>query len=318
MAANTSYAGFPQLGAMQASDGFLPKQLTYRGGRLVFTYGILTLAVMASLLIIVFRANTNALIPLYAIGVFLSFTISQIGMAVRWFRCGKLEPGEESRRMGSTLQYNPKWKIKLIINSFGAFSTFIVMIVFAVTKFVHGAWIVIFLIPILVYIFSRIHHHYKELEAALSLKTFRMPPYIKRHRVIVPISSVHKGTMKALHYARTLSNDITAVHVLIDPDGAGRIKATWDYWGDGVRLEVIESPYRLLLEPLLDYIKRIAGQRQPNEVITIVVPEFVPVKRWHSLLHMQTAFFLQIGLLGLRDIIITEVPYHVSKEAAGG
>ena len=124
--------------------------------------------------------------------------------------------------------------------------------------------------------------------------------------------------MKALHYARTLSNDITAVHVLIDPDGAGRIKATWDYWGDGVRLEVIESPYRLLLEPLLDYIKRIAGQRQPNEVITIVVPEFVPVKRWHSLLHMQTAFFLQIGLLGLRDIIITEVPYHVRKEAAGG
>ena len=117
MAANTSYAGFPQLGAMQASDGFLPKQLTYRGGRLVFTYGILTLAVMASLLIIVFRANTNALIPLYAIGVFLSFTISQIGMAVRWFRCGRLEPGEELRQMSSTLQYNPKWKTKLIINS---------------------------------------------------------------------------------------------------------------------------------------------------------------------------------------------------------
>mgnify|MGYP001594027260 CR=1 FL=1 len=318
MAANTSYAGFPQLGAMQASDGFLPKQLTYRGGRLVFTYGILTLAVMASLLIIVFRANTNALIPLYAIGVFLSFTISQIGMAVRWFRCGRLEPGEELRQMSSTLQYNPKWKTKLIINSLGAFSTFIVMIVFAVTKFVHGAWIVIFLIPLLVYIFSRIHNHYKELEAALSLKAFKMPPYVKRHRVIVPISSVHKGTMKALHYARTLSNDITAVHVLIDPDGAGRIKATWDYWGDGVRLEVIESPYRLLLEPLIDYIKRIASQRQPNEVITIVVPEFVPVKRWHSLLHMQTAFFLQIGLLGLRDIVITEVPYHVNKVVAGG
>jgi len=270
------------------------------------------------LLIIVFRAETTALIPLYAIGVFLSFTLSQIGMAVRWFRCGRLEPGEESRRMGSTLQYNPRWKTKLIINSFGAFSTFIVMIVFAVTKFVHGAWIVIFLIPILVYIFSRIHNHYKELEAALSLETFRMPPYIKRHRVIVPISSVHKGTMKALHYARTLSNDITAVHVLIDPAETGRIKATWDYWGDGVRLELIESPYRLLLEPLLDYIKRIASQRQPNEVITIVVPEFVPVKKWHSLLHMQTAFFLQIGLLGLRDIIITEVPYHVNKEVARG
>jgi hypothetical protein len=314
MAANTSYADFPRLGALHASDGFLPKQLTYRGGRLVFTYGILTLAVMASLLIIVFRAETNALIPLYAIGVFLSFTISQIGMAIRWLRCSRLKPGEVSQQMGSTLQYNPKWKTKLIINSFGAFCTFIVMIIFVVTKFMQGAWIVVLLIPTLVYIFFRIHHHYKELEAALSLESFTMPSYVKRHRVIVLISGVHKGTVRALHYARTLSNDVTAVHVLTDPAEAGKIRAIWDYWGDGVRLELIESPYRLLLDPLLDYIKRIAGQRQPKEVITIVVPEFVPVKKWHNLLHMQTAFFLQLGLLGLRDIIITEVPYHLSKE----
>lgn len=316
MAANTSYADFPRLGALQASDGFLPKQLTYRGGRLVFTYGIFTLAVMASLLIIVFRAETNALIPLYAIGVFLSFTLSQLGMAIRWLRCGRLEPGKVSERMGSSLQYNPKWKTKLIINSFGAFCTFIVMIVFVVTKFVQGAWIVVLLIPALVYLFSRIHHHYKELEAALSLESFTMPSYIRRHRVIVLISGVHKGTIKALHYARTLSNDVTAVHVLTDPSEAGKLRAIWDYWGDGVRLELIESPYRLLLDPLLDYIKRIASQRQPKEVITIVVPEFVPVKKWHNMLHMQTAFFLQLGLLGLRDIVITEVPYHVSKEAA--
>lgn len=316
MAANTSYADFPRLGALHASDGFLPKQLTYRGGRLVFTYGILTLAVMASLLIIVFRAETNALIPLYAIGVFLSFTLSQVGMAIRWWRCSRLEPGEVSQQMGSTLQYNPKWKTKLIINSFGAVCTFIVMIIFVVTKFMQGAWIVVLLIPTLVYIFFRIHHHYKELEAALSLESFTMPSYVKRHRVIVLISGVHKGTIRALHYARTLSNDVTAVHVLTDPAEAGKLRDIWDYWGDGVRLELIESPYRLLLDPLLDYIKRIASQRQPKEVITIVVPEFVPVKKWHNLLHMQTAFFLQLGLLGLRDIIITEVPYHLSKEGA--
>ena len=315
MAANTSYAGFPRLGALLASDGFLPKQLTYKGGRLVFTYGILTLAAMASLLIIVFHAEINALIPLYAIGVFLSFTISQIGMAIRWLKCGRLEQGEASQRMGSILQYDPKWKTKLIINSLGAFCTFIVMIIFVVTKFSQGAWIVVFLIPVLVFIFSRIHHHYKDLETALSLESFSMLPYVNRHRVIVPISSVHKGTIRALHYARTLSNDVTAVHVLIDPAETGRIKSNWDYWGDGVRLELIESPYRLLLEPLLDYIKRIAGQRQPDEIITIVLPEFVPVKKWHNLLHMQTAFVLQIGLLGLRDIIITEVPYHLHKEA---
>jgi amino acid transporter len=314
MAANTAYADFPRLAALHAGDGFLPKQLTYKGSRLVFTYGIVTLAAFASLLVVVFRADTTSLIPLYAIGVFMSFTLSQTGMAVRWRRSSKLKPGEELAQAGSTLHYDPKWKIKLVINGFGAICTFIIMIVFAVTKFASGAWIVVILIPTLVFIFFRIHHHYKDLAVDLSLDSYGAPPRVRRHRVIVPVSGVHRGTLEALNYARTLSTDVTAVHVSTDPEETAKIRAKWDKWGDGLRLHVIESPYRLLLEPILDYIREVADKRQPREVITVVVPEFVPERSWQNLLHMQTAFLLRLGLLGVRKIVITEVPYHVGED----
>jgi amino acid transporter len=314
MAANTSFADFPRLSAIQASDGFLPKQLTYRGSRLVYSYGIIALAVFASMLIIIFQAQTNSLIPLYAIGVFLSFTLSQTGMAVRWWKSRKLKPGEEQAQIASTLHHDPKWWLKLIINGFGAICTFVVMIVFAVTKFTTGAWVVIIIIPTLVVIFLQIHGHYKHLASGLSLDSFGAPPRIKRHRVIVPIGGVHSGTLRALHYARSVSDDVTAVYVAVDPAEETKLQAKWEKWGDGVRLHVIQSEYRLLLEPLLDYIQQIAGHRQPNEVITVVVPEFMPAKRWHNLLHMQTALFLQFGLRGLKNIVITEVPYHVEQE----
>lgn len=314
MAANTSYADFPRLGALHAGDGFLPKQLTYRGSRLVYTYGIVALAGFASLLIILFGARTTALIPLYAIGVFLSFTMSQTGMAVRWWKSGHLKAGEELKQLGSVLRYDPRWRLKMAVNGFGAVCTFVVMIIFAVTKFAQGAWIVVFLIPALVLIFFRIHHHYKDLAADLSLDSYGAPPRIRRHRVIVPVSGVHRGTMRALHYASSVSADVTAVHVSIDPDEEKKIRAKWEKWGDGIRLHVLQSPYRLLIEPLLDYIRNIAAQRQPNEVLTVIVPEFIPARGWHNLLHMQTTFLLRLGLLGLKDIVITEVPYHVGED----
>jgi amino acid transporter len=314
MAANTSYADFPRLSALQAADGFLPKQLTYRGSRLVYTYGIVALAGLASLLIVIFRAETNALIPLYAIGVFLSFTLSQTGMAVRWWRSRHLKPGEEKRQIASNLHHDPRWLPKMIINGFGAICTFVVMIVFAVTKFASGAWVVVILIPMLVLVFLKIHKHYLGLAKELSLESFGAPPRIKRHRVIVPIGGVHLGTLRALHYASSISNDVTAVYIAADPTETERTKIKWEKWGDGVRLKVIDSPYRLLYEPILDYIQEVARQRQPNELITVVVPEFVPQKSWHNLLHMQTSFFLKLGLLGLKDIVITEVPYHVQGE----
>jgi amino acid transporter len=318
MAANTAFADFPRLSAFLARDGFLPKQLTYRGSRLVFSYGILVLAGAASLLVIVFQARTTALIPLYAIGVFLSFTLSQGGMAVRWWRSGRLQPGEAQERFSSVLHHDPQWRLKLGINGFGAICTFVVMLIFAVTKFASGAWIVILIIPTLVFIFYSIHRHYKALAADLSLDSFGAPKRVMRHRVVIPIGGVHRGTLRALNYARALSPDVTAVHVSVDPDEENKIAQKWERWGDGVRLVVIPSPYRTLVEPLLNYVRDIAAQRQAGEVLTVVVPEFVPTRSWHNLLHMNTAVWLQFGLLGLRNVVITEVPYHVGDDGPKG
>lgn len=314
MAANTAYNGFPLLAAMIATDGFLPKQLTYRGSRLVFSYGIVGLATAAALLIILFRAETTALIPLYAIGVFLSFTLSQGGMAVRWWRSRKLQPGEQVQTLSSVLHHEPNWRLKLAVNGFGAICTFVVMCIFAITKFTTGAWIVVFVIPTLVMIFSAIHRHYRRLAKQLSLDAFGAPMRPRRHRVILTLGGVHRGTLRALNYARALSPDVTAVHVSLDPDEEQKVRGKWETWGDGVRLVVIPSPYRALLEPLLEYIRSVARQRQPGEILTVVVPQFVPERAIHNVLHMQTAFALQIGLLGVRDVVITEVPYHIEHE----
>lgn len=311
MAANTAFAGFPRLSALLAADGFLPRQLTYRGSRLVYSRGIIALALIASLLIVLFRASVNALIPLYAIGVFLSFTLAQAGMARRWWKVGRLRPGQEATERGSTLHYEPRWTLKMAINGFGAFCTALVMLVFAVTKFHDGAWIVILLVPILVAMFTAIHYHYRDLAARLSLEQYGGPARISRQRVILPVSGVHRGTLAALRYARTLSEDITAVHICTDPVEAEQLHRKWESWGDGVRLVVLDSPYRLLLEPLLGYIEEIAAQRQPNEIITIIVPQFVARRWWHNLLHTQTAMLLRLMLLFKPGIVITDVPYQV-------
>jgi hypothetical protein len=311
MAANTSFAGFPRLSAIQAADQFLPKQLTFRGSRLVYSYGIVTLAVLSSLLIILFRAQTTALIPLYAIGVFLSFTLSQGGMAVRWWKVGKLVPGDRIVQQGSTLVYDPRWRIKFVINGFGAISTAIVTVVFAVTKFRDGAWIVVLLIPALVFAFYRVHDHYKHVAARLSLEAFGAPPGIRRHRVLVPIGGVHRGVVIALHYARSLSDDVTALYVSLDPVETEAIKRKWQRWGDGVRLKVVESPYRVLTEKIIECVDELQAEQRPNEVLTIVVPQLIARHWWDRLLHARTAHVLRRALLGRKDIIVTDVPYQL-------
>jgi len=311
MAANTAFADFPRLSALIAADGFLPRQLTYRGSRLVYSRGIVALAVLASLLIILFQASVTRLIPLYAIGVFTSFTLSQAGMARRWWKIGKLQPGEEVAEPGSVLRGDRNWQIKMLVNGFGAFCTTLVTFIFAYTKFTDGAWIVLILTPTLVILFFSIHRHYQRLARSLSLEDYGEPPRIPRHRVILPISGVHRGTLSALRYARALSDDVTAVHVSIDPVEAEKIRKKWLIWGDGIRLVILDSPYRLLAEPLLKYIEEIANQRQPNEIITIVVPQFVPKRWYHNLLHTQTALWLRLALLFTPGIVITDVPYQV-------
>jgi len=198
LAANTSFADFPRLAALHAGDGFLPRQLTYRGSRLVFSSGIMTLAAISSLLIVVFNASVTAMIPLYAIGVFLSFTLSQAGMARRWWKSGHLAPGQEIKERGSTVSYQGGWRLKMVINGIGSVSTFVVMLVFATTKFKDGAWLIVLLVPTLVFVFFQIHYHYKRVARALSLDRFAAPPRIMHHQVIVPISGVHRGTLAAL------------------------------------------------------------------------------------------------------------------------
>jgi amino acid transporter len=315
MAANTAFADFPRLGALHAGDGFLPRQLTYRGSRLVYSRGIVSLAVIASILIIIFQASVTRLIPLYAIGVFLSFTLSQAGMARRWWKIGHLAEGVEVIEPGSTLKYEKGWQYRMMINGFGAVCTAVVMVVFAVTKFREGAWVVLILTPLLVTIFFSIHHHYKRLAKKLSLDNFGViPPHAIRHRVIMPVSGVHQGTLAALRYARMLSDDITAVHVTIEPAEAEKVRQKWETWGEGVRMVMLDSPYRLFIEPILGYIADVAKQRQPGETITIVVPEFVAENRLSAALHTNTADLLRSQLKRQHGIVIINVPYHVHEE----
>ncbi|MEK6751106.1 MAG: APC family permease [Chloroflexota bacterium] len=314
MAANTAFADFPRLGALVAKDGFLPRQLTYRGSRLVYSRGIATLAIIASLLLVIFNASVTRLIPLYAIGVFLSFTLSQGGMTLRWRKIGKLKQGETKTERGSTLRYEKSWRSKMLVNGFGAVCTFVVMMVFAITKFQDGAYVVLFLIPLLVSVFWLIHRHYNNLAKKLSLDNFGViPPHTIRHRVIMPVSGVHQGTLSALRYARMLSDDVTAVHVVIEPADAEKVRQKWETWGEGVRMVMLDSPYRLFVEPILGYISDIAEQRQPGETITIVVPEFISDNRMTATLHTNTAEILRGQLKHQHDIVITNVPYHVHE-----
>lgn len=311
MAANTAFADFPRLGALHAGDGFLPRQLTYRGSRLVFSRGIITLALISSGLVILFKASVTNLIPLYAIGVFLSFTLSQAGMAKRWWKSGHLKPGVEVIEPGSTLRHEKGWQFKMVVNAIGAISTFIVMVIFGVTKFKDGAWIVIILTPILVFIFFSIHHHYKRLAKQLSLENHTPSGRVRHNRVIIPIGGVHRGTLEALRFAQTLSSDVTAVYVSTDPHETAKIDDKWSVWGEGYRLVILHSPYRLFLEPLMDYIDKLYSFRQPGDLITIVVPQFVAEHWWDNLLHTRTAETLRRVLLTRENIVITEVPYQV-------
>ncbi len=310
LATNTAFADFPRLSAIIAGDGFMPRQLTYRGSRLVFSRGIVSLTVIASLLIIIFNASVTALIPLWAVGVFLSFTLSQAGMARHWWKIGHSETDNINVEKNKQ-PTDQGWRWKLVVNGVGAVCTTVVTLIFAITKFVDGAWIIILLLPLVVISFFAIHRHYQELAHDLSLENHGQPPPPKRHRVIVPVAGIHRGTLQALDYALSLSDDVTVVHISIDQEQTAEMYSKWSWWGKGTRLVVIDSPYRTFFEPFLEYLDGIYSIRQPNERFTIVVPQFTPKHWWHNLLHTQTAFWLRFALLSKRGIVITEVPYQV-------
>jgi amino acid transporter len=312
MAANTSFADFPRLSALISADGFLPRQLSARGSRLVFSRGIVTLALFAALLVVFFQANVNALIPLYAIGVFLSFTLSQAGMAVRFSKIGALEAAKVIRTRDTVLQHDPRWRPKQALSLVGALVTGVVTVIFASTKFSQGAWIVVLLIPLLVLMFYRIHVHYTHVADQLSLENPSHQRLIRRHRVIVPIGGVHQGVLLALNYALSLSADVTAVHVAISPEEAASIRAKWEKWGNGIRLVVIESPFRDTIGPLIEYIERIEGHQESDDMLTIVMPHFVSAKWWQTFLHNQTALAIRLAFLFRKSTVVADVPYRLS------
>jgi len=294
LAANTAYSDFPRLASIVARDKYLPRQFMNQGDRLAFSNGIVVLSVLAGVLMIAFGGDTHALIPLYMIGVFVSFTLSQSGMVVRW------------RRLGGA-----GWLGHAAVNAVGAVLTFVVLLIVAVTKFAEGAWIILALIPVLVLHFRSVHRHYEGVAQQLSLKGW-LPTGTRRNRVIVPISGVHRAVVEALEYARSLSPDVRGIFVDTDPKATEQVKVDWDRWGQGVPLVVLESPYRSLMEPLLEYVEEVIREN-PWDFVTLVLPEFVPKKWWHHLLHNQRALLIKGALLFKPNLIVTSVPFHLRK-----
>lgn len=314
LAANTSFAGFPRLASLLARDRFLPRQLSNLGDRLVFSNGIVLLAIFSGILVWAFGGDTSRLIPLYAVGVFLSFTLSQAGMVVHWWREGKSHRARLGKaKAGSdepTLAPKSHWRKFLVINGIGAIATFIVLMVFILTKFLHGAWLVVVVIPLLVVMFLRIHKHY--LEVAQQLSTVGLAGLRPiHHEVIVPISGIHRGVIAALEYAKSIApHHVTAVYVNLDDEATQKLREKWEQWGSGVNLVVVASPYRSLLRPFLNYVDRVKRSSH-GEVVTIVLPEFVPARWWQNLLHNQNTLFLKGALLFKKGVVVTNVPYHL-------
>ena len=292
LAANTSFADFPRLNSLLARDRYAPRQFRTLGDRLVFSNGILILAGLAAALIVVFGGDTHALIPLYAVGVFISFTLSQAGMVRHWLTDG-----------------GAGWRWRLGVNGVGALVTGAVTVVIAVTKFTHGAWIVVLLIPLLVVGFRAIYRHYDTVADELSLEHLVEEPPVN-NTVLVLVGDLHMGVVKALRYAQSLSPSPKAVYVELDPSVTARLEERWSKGGCGVPLVVLASPYRSMLRPLLDYIGRIR-ERDANSVVTIVIPEFVPRRWWQHLLHNQTALLVKGALLFRRGVVVVDVPFHL-------
>ena len=302
VAANTSFAGFPRLAAILAQDNYLPRQLTSLGDRLVYANGIVILAAATGLLIIVFNGDTHRLIPLFAVGVFLAFTLSQTGMVIHWLKFRQ-----------------PGWKLKLAINAVGAVTTAITFIVVGYSKFSEGAWITFILIPAFVVLFSQIHRHYQLVRQQLSMKG--LPPSIRPFpppRVVIPISGVHRGIVDAVDFAKSISKNVTAVYIELEPGSGAKVRDIWNRWWPDIPLVICPSPYRSLVGPLIEFLDETDAEHKDGQLATVVLPEFIPAKWWQGLLHNQTTWLIKTALLyrrrnlGFQRVII-DIPYHLRK-----
>lgn len=300
VAANTSFSGFPRMAAILAGDGFMPRQLKSVGDRLVFSNGILLLAGATAALIILFRGESHALVPLFAVGVFLAFTLSQAGMVVHWWRArGRV------------------WQGKAAINGIGALATLMALFVVGFSKFIEGAWITILVIPFLMTGFLRIRGHYRLLAQELSLSG--LPPSLRPNRparVVVPISGVHRGMVGAMNFARSISPRITGLFIELEPGQGEQIQREWKAWWPDLPLVVRPSPYRSILNPLLEYLDEADREANDGQLAVVILPEFIPRRGWQAFLHNQTAWLLKAALLYRRthargERVIIDVPYHL-------
>lgn len=300
LAANTAYTDFPLLMSLIARDGFMPRQFAKRGKRLSFSNGIIILCVAACILIILFRGDTNLLLPLYAVGVFISFTLSQSGMFLRWTR-----------------QKTPGWRHKAFINGFGAVVTFFTVIILAVTKFKHGAWIVCILIPLVVYMMTRIKKHYDKVAGELKLSPQQRPIDVNssndEKRVIILVDSLNKSFLKSLNYSRHISKNVIAFHVSTDVESAEALRKKWDEYNVGIPLVIEYSPYRDLLTPLLKFIRSEEECTKSGDSVTVVLSQFVITKWWHNLLHNQTSMFIRNKLYRERNVSVITIPYIIKE-----
>ncbi|MFA6165144.1 MAG: APC family permease [Gemmatimonadaceae bacterium] len=296
LAANTAFADFPRLSSLLATDGYMPRQFAARGDRLAFSNGIIVLALMAMLLVWIFVGDTSALIPLYAIGVFVCFTLSQTGMVVHWLKCR--EPG---------------WQWRAWLNGIGAVATAGVTVVQVITKFTHGAWIVVLIIPLIILLLRAIHRHYELFSAEVAFNGQASLMFL-HHTVIVPVNGISKPTAGALVYATTISEDVRAVYVAVDDASTAELEAAWEAWDIGVPLVVIPSPFRSVLRPIVDYVEGLSA-RGETDLVTIVVPEIVPRHWWEHLLHNKTALFIRTAFMFRPHVVVTAVPYLVGHAA---
>ncbi len=295
MAASTAYADFPRLSSLLAIDRYAPRQLISMGDRLVFSNGIIALSMGAIALVIIFRGHTHSLIPLYAVGVFLSFTLSQAGMVVHHWKL---------REKG--------WRGSMIMNVIGTIVTFCVLIVIGSFKFTHGAWMVIVTIPAIVYAFHRIHVHYVMFARELSQSHYDIVDReVTDHVVVIPISGLHLGVMNAIRYGKSMSKDVRVIFVKTDEVSLQRMNEAWTAKFPDMKLHVLDSPYRSISTPILEFIDHIRNEN-PSEFITVIFPEFVTYKWYHQLLHNQTAWLIKLSLIYKKNVIVTSVKYHLS------
>jgi amino acid transporter len=296
LAANSTFTGFPQLAALVATDGFLPRSLAIRGDRLGYSNGMVILAALASLLIIGFQAKTDALIPLYSIGVFVSFTIAQIGLVRRWFRV-----------KGSY------WRVKMSVNAIGAITTALVLVIVALTKFTEGAWIVLVVLPAITFGCLAVKRHYNQVADELGIDYSIHKPSAHHVLTIVLISGIHRVVLNTISFAQSLNTDVIAVYVGFSEEDIEKMEQKWEDWGAPCRLVTLRSEYRSLLGPIIRFLKKIETREgRPNHV-HIIIPQFIPRKWWHYFLHNQSALLLRAWLLNNKDFVITTVPYHLNK-----